>query len=42
MTPENVTPMINLNLHDVLQQLIQGAVRFGFRLATALAKVSVG
>ncbi len=42
MTPENVTPMINLNLHDVLQQLIQGAVRFGFRLATALAILSVG
>ncbi len=42
MTPENVTPMINLNLHDVLQQLIQGAVRFGFRLATALAMLSVG
>lgn len=42
MTPENVTPMINLNLHDVLQQLIQGVVRFGFRLATALAILSVG
>ena len=42
MTPENVTPMINLNLHDVLQQLIQGAARFGFRLATALAILSVG
>ena len=42
MTPENVTPIINLNLHDVMEQLIQGAVRFGFRLATALAILSVG
>lgn len=42
MTPENVTPITNLNLHDVMEQLIQGAVRFGFRLATALAILSVG
>jgi len=42
MNPETVTPLSNLNLHDVLQQLIQGAVRFSFRIMTALVILSVG
>jgi len=42
MNPETVTPLSNLNLHDILQQLIQGAVRFSFRIMTALLILSVG
>jgi len=42
MNPETVTPLSNLSLHDVLQQLIQGAVHFSFRIMTALLILSVG
>lgn len=42
MTTENVTPLTNLNLHDILQQLISGAVSFSFRIMTAIAILSVG
>lgn len=42
MTPDAATPLSSINLHDILQQLIQGAVRFSFRLMTAVAILSVG
>lgn len=42
MTHDGVTPLSAVNLHDILQQLIQGAVRFSFRIATAIAILSVG
>ncbi len=42
MNPETVTPLSNLNLHDILQQLIQGAVRFSSRLIMAVLILSVG
>jgi len=42
MTPDNISPLVSVNLHDILEQLIHGALRFGVRLATALAILSVG
>lgn len=42
MSPETVTPLSNLSLHDVLQQLIEGAIHFSFRIMTALLILSVG
>lgn len=42
MNTETVTPLSTINLHDVLRQLIEGAVRFSFRIATAIAILSVG
>lgn len=42
MNTETVTPLSNLSLHDVLQQLIEGAVHFSFRIMTALLILSVG
>ncbi len=42
MTPDSISPLASVNLHDILQQLIHGAVRFGLRLATAVAILSVG
>lgn len=42
MTPDSISALSSVNLHDILQQLIHGAVRFGLRLATAVAILSVG
>jgi len=42
MTTGNVTPVTSINLHDVLQQLIQGMVHLSFRIVTAIAILSVG
>ncbi|MBD5400925.1 mechanosensitive ion channel [bacterium] len=42
MTPDTATPLSSISLHDILQQLIQGAVRFSFRIATAIVILSVG
>ena len=42
MNADTVTPLSNLSLHDVLSQLIEGAVHFSFRIMTALLILSVG
>lgn len=42
MNADTVTPLSNLSLHDILQQLIEGAVHFSFRIMTALLILSVG
>lgn len=42
MNTDNVTPLSSVNLHDILAQLIDGAIRFSFRIALALAILSVG
>lgn len=42
MNADTVTPLSNLSLHDVLAQLIEGAVHFSFRIMTALLILSVG
>lgn len=42
MNTDTVTPLSSINLHDVLRQLIEGAVHFSFRIATAIAILSVG
>ncbi len=42
MAHEGIVSLSSVNLHDILQQLIQGAVRFSFRIATAIAILSVG
>jgi len=42
MAPDTATALSSLNLHDILSQLIQGAVRFSFKLLTAVLILSVG
>lgn len=42
MNTDTVTPLSSINLHDVLRQLVEGAVSFSFRIATAIAILSVG
>lgn len=42
MNTDTVTPLSSISLHDVLRQLIEGAVHFSFRIATAIAILSVG
>lgn len=36
------SPLLSINLHDLVQQLVRGTLRFGLRIATALAILSVG
>lgn len=42
MTPNTSTALANINLHDLVQQLVDGALRFGLKLLTALAILIVG
>jgi len=42
MTPDTSTPLVSINFHDLLRQLIEGALRFSLKIMLALAILSVG
>lgn len=42
MTPDTSSPLVSINFHDLLRQVIEGALRFSFKIALALLILSVG
>lgn len=42
MTPDTSSPLVNISFHDLLHQLIEGALRFSLKIMIALAILSVG
>ncbi len=42
MTPDVSSPLVSINFHDLLRQLIEGALRFSLKIMLALAILSVG
>lgn len=42
MTPDTSAPLVNVNLHDLLRQFIEGALRFSLKIMIALVILSVG
>lgn len=42
MTPDTSSPLVSINLHDLLRKVIDSAVRFSFKIVLALIILSVG